>query len=116
MIFNAERRQPVISLPLYSAVRTGGGIWVGLRSRAKRPDGGGLLRCGARTFVRRAGTRARTNRVYGRLYPLLTIGRGFDTPYRDACPIGKSLTYRSPSSLQWNFSWVSRKLLLVTCV
>ena len=80
MIFNAERRQPVISLPLYSAVRTGGGIWVGLRSRAKRPDGGGLLRCGARTFVRGAGTRARTNRVYGRLYPLRPIGRVFRYP------------------------------------
>lgn len=64
-----ERRQPVIGLPRYSAVRTGGGIWVGLRSRAKRPDGGGLLRCPARTFVRSAGTSTRTNRAYGCLYP-----------------------------------------------
>ncbi len=48
-------RQPLISLPLYSAVRRGGGTWVGLRSRAKRPDGGGLLCWRARTFFVRAG-------------------------------------------------------------
>ena len=59
------------------AVRTGGGIWVGLRSRAQRPDGGGLLCCRARTFVRRAPLARGTRDVRVRVPLIFTIGRVF---------------------------------------
>ena len=84
MMFKAERRQPVYSLPLYSAVRTGGGTWVGLKAR----QAGGLHVVVLQGQLSRAPIRAPVQTEYtGFCTVAFSIGRGFDTVYRDACTI-----------------------------
>ena len=68
------------------AVRKGGGIWVGLLS----PTSWGAIVLSRKHFQALRGPSNRTSGVPP-LVPLVPIGRGFDTPYRDACTIGSRI-------------------------
>ena len=87
MLFSAERRQPHTvyrCTQRYGAVAAFGRAAAG---RAQRPDGGGqsLVPLALSEESALFGTPA--NRKQGLLQGFVSIGRGFDTVYRDACTI-----------------------------
>ena len=86
-VFRGPRPPAPPSLPLYSTVLRGGGTWVGLPS-ARRLGGYCVVAQAHLWLMRHLQT---VQAVYHCLYPSISIGRVFDTAYRDACTIGTAL-------------------------